>query len=90
MVTSSCWRKIAVRGLSNAIRSAQYGKTTKPTKTEKISRKAEFRRRPTSPYYGGQVAPSPPLASSAKDAKSQRFGGSDIEMAANDRKKERN
>jgi hypothetical protein len=48
MVTSSCWRKISVRGRANAIRSAEYGKITK---TEKISRKADFRRRPTSPYY---------------------------------------
>jgi hypothetical protein len=28
MVTSSCWRKISVRGLANAIRSAEYGKIT--------------------------------------------------------------
>jgi hypothetical protein len=36
---------------------------------------ADFRRRPKSPYYGGQVAPSPPLATSAKDAKAQREDG---------------
>jgi hypothetical protein len=40
MVTSSCWLKISVRDLSDAIRFSQYGKITKDTKTEKISGKA--------------------------------------------------
>src|ERR1700756_3749778 len=41
----------------------------------KTSRKADSRRRPTSPSYGGQVAPSPLLASSARAAKAQRKDG---------------
>jgi cobalt-precorrin 5A hydrolase len=41
----------------------------------KTSRKADSRRRPTSPNYGGQVAPSPLLASSARAAKAQRKDG---------------
>jgi hypothetical protein len=32
----------------------------------KISRKADFLRRPARPHYGGQVAPPPPLATSDK------------------------
>ena len=40
-----------------------------------ISHKADFLRRPAPPHYGGQVAPSPPLATSAKDAKAPREEG---------------
>jgi precorrin-3B C17-methyltransferase len=40
----------------------------------KNSPKADFLHRPARPHYGGQVAPSPPLAPSATDAKPQRKG----------------
>jgi precorrin-4/cobalt-precorrin-4 C11-methyltransferase len=36
--------------------------------SHRFRRAADFRRRPASPDYGGQVAPSPPSASSAKDS----------------------
>jgi Lrp/AsnC family transcriptional regulator, leucine-responsive regulatory protein len=38
----------------------------------RISRKADFLRRPVRPHYGGQAAPSPPLTKSARGAKTQR------------------
>jgi gamma-glutamylcyclotransferase (GGCT)/AIG2-like uncharacterized protein YtfP len=40
---------------------------------EKFHHKADFLLRPVPPHYGGQVAPSPPSATSAKDTKVRVF-----------------
>jgi hypothetical protein len=55
---------------------AQYGKNHKGHKDGKISRKDAKQTSavvPHSPHYGGQVAPSAPLATSARGAKGRRI-----------------
>jgi len=57
----------ARKGIARGIAAKRH----KKRKTE-ISRKADFLLRPVRPHYGGQVAPSAPLAMSARDAKVRR------------------